>query len=286
MSAQKARSPDSWDVRRLWSLLDMLKQYAAFTARFVWGLGDYERDLTWRNLLARSSLMDKDQILGEKDAEFIESYLQDAKLSAERLGLDAVTPQAERMLNALKEGNYRIDTVARDLQDMRLRILDQLDSRLFYFVAPALSRYYTEPCQFGPEVDAAFPSASPEISEAGKCFALGRYSASVFHLMRCLEVGIQCMAAPFSVDASNKNWQNVLDEIAKAVRAMNYASHGPNWKLDEQFYSEAIAHFLILKNAWRNYAMHLHERYDEERALMIFDNVRTFMRQLAKRLKE
>jgi hypothetical protein len=115
---------------------------------------------------------------------------------------------------------------------------------------------------------------------------LGRHSATVFHLMRALEVGIRCLGKEFSVTTDNTGWHNVLDQIDAKVRAMNSVSHGADWKENQQFYSEAVAHFYVLKNAWRNYTMHLHERYDEERAVDIYNSTRAFMRGLAKKLKE
>jgi hypothetical protein len=59
-----------------------------------------------------------------------------------------------------------------------------------------------------------------------------------------------------------------------------------NWKADEKFYSEAIAHFRFLKDAWRNYSMHVFERYDENQAESAFNHTKAFMRQLATKLKE
>jgi hypothetical protein len=270
----------------LWSLLDMLKQYAATAARLAWGFGDYEGRFTWEAVWAKYLPKGKDKILDGKAEEFIKTYLERAKLTAEQLELDAVPPQADRMLQSIKNGNYFIDLVAKDLEDIRLRIFDQLDSRLFYFVSPSVSRYYNDSALFGQEVDTAFPSAAPEIAEAGKCRALGRHSATVFHLMRVLEIGIRCLGKVFNEDTAHTNWHNILDLIDKKVRAMNSVSHGAGWKEDQQFYSESVAHFYVLKNAWRNYTMHAHERYDEERTEEIYHSVGAFMRGLAKRLSE
>lgn len=78
----------------------------------------------------------------------------------------------------------------------------------------------------------------------------------------------------------------MLDLIEARVKAMSSVTHGPDWKAQQQFHSAAAVHFRMLKDAWRNYAMHLHERYDEERALEIWQSVRSFMRHLAKDLHE
>src|ERR1700687_6353897 len=49
---------------------------------------------------------------------------------------------------------------------------------------------------FGYDVAKAFPRASDDILEATKCYALERYTASVFHLMRAIEIGLDPPEAP------------------------------------------------------------------------------------------
>ena len=43
------------------------------------------------------------------------------------------------------------------------------------------------------EVNDKFPSAAFDIDEAGKCLAIGRSTAAVFHLMRALETAIRAV---------------------------------------------------------------------------------------------
>jgi hypothetical protein len=139
---------------------------------------------------------------------------------------------------------------------------------------------------FGEAVEKAFPSAVYDIEEAGKCLALQRSTACVVHLMRVLEIGLNRLAAQFGVPFENVNWQNVIDQIEVKIRNINSVSNGANWKVDEQYYSEAAAHFRFLKNAWRNHAMHVREQYDEPRAEVILNNVRAVMTHLATHLSE
>lgn len=133
---------------------------------------------------------------------------------------------------------------------------------------------------FGAQVNAAFPSAAGEIEEAGKCMALGRWTAAVMHLMRALEPAIQAFQSAMQVNAPQVNWQNIIDQIEAAIKA-----NGPKHP-DHQWNSEASTQFLRLKDAWRNYAMHGKERYDEERALDIYSSVKAFMRHLSAKLHE
>jgi hypothetical protein len=64
----------------------------------------------------------------------------------------------------------------------------------------------------------------------------------------------------------------------------------PLWKVlgdckeQQEFYSQAISHFGILKDAWRNYTMHTRGFYTEEQAELIFENVKAFMQKLAPRM--
>jgi hypothetical protein len=182
---------------------------------------------------------------------------------------------------------HMIEGVANECMDVRGRIQDELEARSLYVVPRRLTSLLdsAKPL-FGREVDANFPSAAPEIAEAGACLALGRYSAAVFHLMRTLEVGLTVLAASLNVTVKNPNWENVLNDITSAVNKITPATHGASWKEYQKYCSEAAASFLVFKNAWRSYAMHLHERYDQERALAIWDGVKVFMNDLAKRLKE
>jgi hypothetical protein len=64
---------------------------------------------------------------------------------------------------------------------------------------------------FGADVATKFATtAAFEIDEAGKCLAVGRHTAAVFHLMRVMEVGVNaasaCLRIPDPVKGSERNW--------------------------------------------------------------------------------
>ena len=64
----------------------------------------------------------------------------------------------------------------------------EMKGRTCVIISAEKAKSFVNIALFGNFVEDHFPSASPEISEAGKCFALARYSATVFHLMRVLEI--------------------------------------------------------------------------------------------------
>ncbi len=157
---------------------------------------------------------------------------------------------------------------------------------------PGMEDYY-EPSSplFGIEVQNRFPAATYEIEEAGKCVAVGRSTAAVFHLMRVMECGIyavaRCLGITDPVRGSDKNWGRILQKIHDERLSRN-ASATRGWtNLDDKAYFDgAYATLDAVRNAWRNTTMHVENKYSGEEALHIFVAVRAFMMKLASRMDQ
>jgi hypothetical protein len=159
----------------------------------------------------------------------------------------------------------------------------------------SLRKYFTLPPEkaevfdrdFGAEIATAFPSTLFDIAEASKCFALSRSTACVFHLMRVLEIGLSVFATRFNIPSNHTNWHNIIEGIERAVRDMpNDPQRPPDWKDQQEFFSQAASYFMVVKDAWRNYTAHKRGKYTEEEAETMLINVRGFMQKLATRLHE
>lgn len=157
---------------------------------------------------------------------------------------------------------------------------------------PGMADYY-EPASplFGVEVQNRFPAAMYEIEEAGKCLAVGRSTAAVFHLMRIMEVGIyavsRCLGIPDPIRGSDKNWGKILQKIQDERSSRNSASPKRWTNSDDQAYFDgAHATLDAVRNAWRNTTMHVENKYTGEEAQHIFVAVRAFMMKLASRMDE
>jgi hypothetical protein len=206
------------------------------------------------------------------------------------LGLNATLAQIARLKPTFCEGaqNVRFDDLARDVMEVQTRLIDELNSRIVLVILPDKSEYCKDNLdQFGTDVHRAFPSSAYDITEASKCHGLNRPTACVFHLMRVLEIGLSAFATRFSVPSDHTNWHNIIEGIEKAVRAMpSDPNRASDWKEQQEFYSQAASHFMVLKDAWRNYTAHKRGKYTEEESLLIFLNVRAFMLKLSTRLHE
>ncbi len=187
---------------------------------------------------------------------------------------------------------FSYDLLLSEIKAVRSVMQKEMRGKIFLYLSPERVRFWpkmNEQNVFGERVAKAFPSARFDISEAGICLALARGTAAVFHLMRVLEIGLGVLGKQFDVSLGNRNWAPVIEEIESKIRGMNQDMAWkslPDCKELQRFYSDAASNFGILKDAWRNNAMHVRGVYTEEQAQRIFENVKSFMQKLAERLSE
>jgi hypothetical protein len=87
-----------------------------------------------------------------------------------------------------------------------------------------------------------------------------------------MESAVQEFGQVLGILAVNeKNWQNILDEVNKAIKAL------PSKGLHTSALSEAAANLYSVKLAWRNEVMHPKATYTPEEAKDVFRQVKLFM---------
>jgi hypothetical protein len=138
---------------------------------------------------------------------------------------------------------------------------------------------------FGDKVRDAFQSAQWDIREFGKCYATGRDTAAVFHLMRVVELALHAFAAflgvAFQTPVELLNWGPVIDKVNKTIATLGNQPNSLNRSQELTFYASVGMQFNYIKDAWRNHVAHGRERYDEGQALSIMIHVREFIQGLA-----
>lgn len=167
-----------------------------------------------------------------------------------------------------------------ECEDIAVLVLSRDQRSLFHSTADQIS---------GWPISSAFPDAARELEEASRCFALGRATASVFHGMRMLEIGIKAFSSklniPDPVKPAERNWGRILS-VMKA-------------KIDEDFpknqrmpgslgasYEALHTSLDAVKNPWRNATMHVEAFYQDAEARHILNNVIEFLKLLNQVLVE
>lgn len=220
---------------------------------------------------------DKEELGKETRKRAISWFSRIAK-DCNAIGLRLSATHALRIQRMIGHGtltNYQ--EIWEQMPELRNRIGDELGEKLFMFIPSERSDFYNQAELFGKDVNARFPSIQYDILEAGNCFAAGRSTAVVFHLMRIMEVGVQEFAKILGVlFANEKRWQNLLDEINKAIKPLD--SKDP--KVIQM--AQASANLYAVKLAWRNEVMHPKDTYTLEESDNLIRQVKLFMEHLAK----
>ncbi len=198
-----------------------------------------------------------------------------------RLNLSMSAKTISKLLPKLSKSTITYEEVSSPFLELEGRLIDEMESMVFFSIEPDRQELLAGDL-FGKQVAEAFPSAEQDIKHAGKCLAFEEWTASVFHSMRVLEIGLSVLAKDVGITKIDyRNWESLIHEVETNIKT---ASGGD--KVKEQFYSEAALQFRYFKNAWRNHVMHVRDTYDEERAETIFGHVREFMVHLATKLKD
>jgi hypothetical protein len=207
-------------------------------------------------------------------------------------GLKVSRAQIGEFIRFLKRGNNDVHTLRSFLDRVSSTIRIEMEQVLFLHIGHDAREYFESDNLFGPSVAKAFPSIMHDIAGAGKCLATEQPHASVFHVMRVMEFGLQRLQARLKVKSKNPNWHKVLEAIETEINRRDNLPQRPKaWTKQRVFYTEAASHFMFFKDI-RNRAVHIDlpvRQYvapDDKAALRIFNEVKHFMQHLATKLKE
>lgn len=258
---------------RIVSLFDVLRVYAE---GFV-SIGNY--------LAHVSALLKFQQSLNASQVSAATGYVATLRRRAEELGLSMAALQfaaVEERLRDYEPADHL--ELQRLIDDAIARLHDEFSLRQVYMLDPSVAQWYSATSPFGDTVTTAFPSAADDIVEAGKCFALNRNTACVFHCMRATEVALKALASALEIPYA-PSWDSYLVQIQKLI-GRDWKDKEPEWKKKEAFYSGAAGDIVAVKHAWRNPTMHVRITHDAESAKAIFDATGGLMRHLATELHE
>lgn len=160
-------------------------------------------------------------------------------------------------------------------------LLRDLFTPLFLPATADMIEYMDKKEPFGGEVERVFTDSSEDLSEAHKCFAFERYTASMFHLGRAMERAVKQFAIRINATVpKDDTWQAWLSAIHVVIDPMPYNSQPAR---DARApYCEAAAYFLHFKEAWRNPTAHPKKTYTREEAIDVLKGARSFMDSIAR----
>jgi HEPN domain-containing protein len=163
------------------------------------------------------------------------------------------------------------------LRDVDRRFRDEVKLHSFFVMNPSHAELFSQSTPlFGAGVDAQFGDARVDISEAGKCIATGRYTASVFHQMRAVEIAVRALAVKLGATVASSSgeflpWGKITANIKAKIDLL------PNGPVKDSWL-EAFAFLLSANRGWRTKTAHPERVYTEEDALSTLAASRSFMK--------
>lgn len=235
--------------------------------------------------LEMASILGRGQIQSPTLIELHSQKFDELEAELRQLELKRQADKIADMAKFMRSHNTLPDVTG--MTSLSLLIHHDLDEFVFEAVPRARAGFYESRELFGDAVRDKFSTTVYDVRESGNCYALGRNTACVFHLMRVLEIGLSVLAKQFNIPSGHTNWETIINQIEKAIRDMDKDPQRPsNWKDEREFYNQCASHFRVVKDAWRNYTAHTRGKYEPGEAFDILVSVRSFMQKLSTRLQE
>lgn len=251
----------------LWNLMQRLQ--IDVICAFVRDIRDFE-------IQALTLHQNKPSPMTDDDANVLQPILALADAADAFFWLPA-TRNRRRRIGDVIEARCTYDRLEIELRVLRETLEDELrETLIIHMPAGKAVYYFSDASLLGEDVAAKFPDLVADIDEAGKCLAFGRATASVFHLMRVMETGVQELGKKLGVQfVDQKVWQNILDEVNKAIGALLRTDP------DRAKLAELASLLFAVKLAWRNEVMHPKATYTDAEATAILHATKSFMGLLA-----
>lgn len=230
----------------------------------------------------------RDELLIPTSVAMIVPPLENFEAQADLLGANLAVVASRRLRAALSASpcQLTVGTATQTLNEVESRFADFL-VEIQMFTLNSHESIYLQAADDLIEIDGfstTFPTAAFEVEEAAKCIAFGRFTASVFHSMRMLEISIKALAKRLSIEdptkPAEKNWAVILKAIRNRIDELwpsNNRMPGSEGVAFEAMYS----HLDAVRNPWRNATMHVETIYAPHEALHILRCSAYFLRLLS-----
>jgi hypothetical protein len=236
--------------------------------------------------LLTNAIDEKSLTITTSDTLIVRSHVARLMAAVENLGARSAIKSALRLQQAIEDEEHGVTylMLLTVLADVESRFADHLDDIQIFVLDEAEARAFGGNSIVDPAISFKFPSTIFEFDEAAKCIALGRHTASVFHLMRVLEIGLRALARYLGIEdpikPAGKNWAVMLKSIKE--KADEQWPPSKSAKVSQRItFDNIYANLDAVRNPWRNSTMHVETIYTPHEASHIFNCTHFFMQKLA-----
>jgi hypothetical protein len=298
-----------WGSQRLWSLWDIMNRLNAANIGRAFA--------QMLQLSERASNEPSDDPAHENLRSFAFEAVQSALRAVEPLGLVESRDAINRFHEALEESPKMENKVVQLGMHNLAQLVQSELKKLHAFALEREKEKYFRDESWGVEISPApkglgrpsplfslpaqkgFPSAGMDIVEAGRCLALGRNNAAIYHLMQVAEVGLRVLAwdrrvailrhkGKTVIPLDFAQWGEILGELEKKKTLINAWKRGKALREEAiQYYTSVIFEVASFNEIYRKHISHARGKlYEDDTALSCWGHVYRFMDKLAERMSE
>ena len=278
MLAPSPSQPDR-PIHGPWSLLDMLEYKAK---AFIVAVRAFSRmeliagDAANKHGDAKANAK---TVKSKKARDQLIKQLRWYRVQCVQLGARMAALAAEETADAVEKGRASWKDIEAGLKHMNKDFGRELGLGKLFVMHPEDADYYENAlAKFGEAVVTAFPSTAPEIDEAGKCLAMGRVAATIYHLMRVCEIALRSLAGPLAIGNAQPSWSTIIRKLDKEIKK---EPKDRTLSADYAFLEGVSNQMHAVNRAWRTNAMHVDATFSLENARDIFNATKSLMQHLA-----
>ena len=205
-------------------------------------------------------------------------------------GLDGAAEKCMRIMTAFgPDAIVTREYASNSLRELRERVEDDFKKHLFLHLTLKEAELYTAPTKDWTAVINRFPKTRHDIEESSKCFALGRYAASLFHVLLVAEFGVIVVADAVGVKGDKPGWTYV--QQLQRVYDKKWSDKTPEEQKHNTLLGKVLPLMHAIKNEWRHKLDHVDNKlvwldtdFSPEVAAAIISAVRGFMQTLVANL--
>lgn len=276
---------DSMDSHRsLWSLWDMLNLVVGAL---------YQQLISLELLKQQAELIHERGVVAEKGEAYFANVLQhlaSLKQSCIELELGESKKNVERIERKISS-RIKIELMPSEIGCLLELLESECSERLTYNIKKDKSATFAQEDKAWAPIDSKFKSIREDVESGLHCYALDQDTASIFHFMRVVEIGLRSLARERNVKIPKKHldwqqWRTIINAISRKVDLIDSWKAGPAKDNALDFYRGAIGEFQAFKDVYRNHVMHTHGSYDSRESLRVLQHVRGFMERLSSKIEE
>jgi hypothetical protein len=156
--------------------------------------------------------------ISPENGKRIQHWLNIFSGTAAEWELDHVASSITRLARKIEMGECTYLDLHHGFQSIRDGINDGLSNHLVYRYPREKSRVLEGWQESWRDAIGKFPSCREDVRAGVDLWALGHNTASVFHMMRVLEVGLKAVCLDVGIAYSSEVWNVILNNIEAAVK--------------------------------------------------------------------